>query len=266
MSRTAGFGAFICSVVLTVTFLQDRGWRGIVPLHSTREDVERLLGAPMMPGGITYDLKTERVNVGYSDGGCAKGKPAEWNVPLNTVIGIRVYPQTKLMLSDLRIDLKGFEKFIDPYNADSVSYSNNEQGISINTQSSGKVILLEYFPLAKDNHLRCPVQPAGGDARKFDEYSNLPFSDEKARLDNFAITLRKEPQFKGYIIVYAGPRARPGEAQARAKRAKNYLVKAHGIEVTRIFAIDGGNRDRLEVELYALPSSLSPPTPKPNRN
>ena len=91
MSRTARFGAFFCSCVLTVSFLQDRGWRGIAPLHSTREDVERLPGAPMEPGGITYDLKTERVNVVYSDGGCAKGKPAEWNVPLNTVIGIRVY-------------------------------------------------------------------------------------------------------------------------------------------------------------------------------
>ena len=221
----------------------------------------------MMPGGITYDLKTERVNVVYSDGGCAKGKPAEWNVPLNTVIGIRVYPQTKLMLSDLRIDLTGFEKFINPHNPDSVSYSNNEQGISINTQSNGEVNLVEYFPLPRDNHLRCPVQPAGGDARKFDEYSNLPFSDEKARLDNFAIHLQQnEPQFKGYIIVYVGPRARSGTAQARAKRAKDYLVKVRGIEAARIVTIEGGHRDRLEVELYALPSSLSPPTPKPYRN
>ena len=138
--------------------------------------------------------------------------------------------------------------------------------VSASTRIERRSNRLEYFPLAKENDLRCPVQPAGGDARKFDEYSNLPFSDEKARLDNFAIHLRKEPQFKGYITVYAGPRARPGEAQTRAKRAKDYLVKAHGIEVARIVTIDGGNRDRLEVELYALPSSLSPPTPKPYRN
>jgi len=267
MSFTTRIGALICALLATESFLQAQGWRGIVPLHSTRKDVERLLGAPMMPGGTTYDLKTERVNVVYSDGGCAEGKPAEWNVPPNTVIGIRVYPQTKLTLSDLRIDLKGFEKFINPHNADSVSYSNNEEGISINTQSNGEVVLLEYFPLPRDNSLRCPVQPAGGDARKFDEYSNLPFSDEKARLDNFAIYLQKnEPQFKGYIIVYAAREARSGEAQARAKRAKNYLVKVRGVEAARIVTMDGGQRDRSEVELYALPSSMSPPTPNPYRN
>ena len=58
-----------------MSFLQAQGWRGIVPLHSTRADVERLVGSPMTPNGITYDLKNERVNVVYSDGGCAKGQP-----------------------------------------------------------------------------------------------------------------------------------------------------------------------------------------------
>jgi len=259
-------GHFLFVSIVIVGFLQERGWRGIKPLHSTREDVERLIGLPMMPDGITYDLKTERVNVVYSDGGCAKGKPAEWNVPLNTVIGIRVYPQTKMMLSDLQIDLEGFEKFINPHNPDSVSYTNNEQGIGISTQSSGEVIVLEYFPLATENYLRCRLQPAVPDARKFDEYSTLPISDEKARLDNFAVHLQNEPQLNGYIIVYAGPRARPGEAKTRAKRAKEYLVKARGLDPARIIILVGGKRDRLEVELYALPSSISPPTPNPYRN
>jgi len=43
-----------------------QGWRGIVPLHSTRKDVERLIGGPMQPGGMTYDLEEGRVNVTYS--------------------------------------------------------------------------------------------------------------------------------------------------------------------------------------------------------
>jgi hypothetical protein len=46
----------------------------------------------------SLDLQTERVNVGYSHGGCQKGE--EWDVPSGTVTMITVYPQTKVMLSD----------------------------------------------------------------------------------------------------------------------------------------------------------------------
>ena len=136
--------------------------------------------------------------------------------------------------------------------------------MSLRTAPNGEVISIQYFPQTKDNHLRCSTAPQGGEARKFDEYSNLPFSDEKARLANFALHLRDEPDFKGYIIVYAGKNTRSGEPEARAKRAKNYLVRVRGIEATRIVTIDGGCRDRLEVELYALPNSMSPPIPNPN--
>lgn len=271
MRITISIVTCICGLLATASFSQAQGWRGIVPLHSTREDVERLIGAPMMPNGITYDLKNERVNVGYSDGSCGKSQ-AEWNVPSGTVTSIIIYPQAKLMLFDLSIDLNRFEKFINPHNPDSVYYNNNEQGISFGTKSTGEVVVIEYFPAAKDSYLRCPNyspdQLSNDEMQyyKFDEYFSIPFSDEKARLDNFAIHLRKEPQLKGYIIVYAGPRARSGTAQARAKRAKDYLVKVRRIDEGRIVTMDGGCKDRLEVELYAPPNSMSPPTPNPNRN
>src|SRR5437762_3045701 len=89
---------------------QQQGWRGIVPLHSTREDVERLIGPPMKPGGITYDLTDERVNIGYSAVPCTKGWPYGWNVPKDTVTSIRVYTKKKLNLSDLRLDLRTYTK------------------------------------------------------------------------------------------------------------------------------------------------------------
>ena len=255
-------GQVLFLLVFTAAFVQERGWRGITPLHSTREDVERLIGPPMMPGGITYDLKAERVNVGYSDGACAKGQPSEWNVPLNTVTHITIYPRTKLMLSDLQRDLSRFEKFINPHNPDSVFYNDGENGISIGTQSNGEVVIIEYFPTRKDSNLRCPTAPqSSGNPPKFDEFSHLKLSDEKARLDNFAKHLYNEWQLNGYIIVYARPRARSGDAAARAKRAKDYLVKVHRIDEARIVTVDGGCRKRAEVELYALPSSMAPPTP-----
>ena len=262
MGVTTTIAACICGLLTAASLVQEAGWRGIVPLHSTRADVERLIGPPMKPWGITYDLQSERVNVGYSHGGCEKGE--EWNVASGTVTMITVYPQTKVMLADLKIDTNRFKKFLDPQIEDSI-FTNEAEGMSIRTTSNGEVISIQYFPAAMDNHLRCPAAPQGGGARKFDEYSNIPFSDEKARLDNFAIHLRKELQLKGYIIVYGGQKTPSGKIQARAKRAKNYLVKVRGIEATRIVTMGGGRRDRLEVELYALPSSMSPPTPNPNR-
>src|SRR5215510_11066963 len=43
-------------------------WRGIVPLISTRSDVERLLGKPNDSG--LYELNGEAASVIYSDGPC----------------------------------------------------------------------------------------------------------------------------------------------------------------------------------------------------
>ncbi|MBD0327103.1 MAG: hypothetical protein ICV68_11765, partial [Pyrinomonadaceae bacterium] len=49
--------------------------------------------------------------------------------------------------------------------------------------------------------------------RKFDEFPNLAFDDQKARLDNLAIQLANEPGSTGYIIVYSGRTSRAGQAQ-----------------------------------------------------
>jgi hypothetical protein len=75
------------------------------------------------------------------------------------------------------------------------------------------------------------------EARRFDEYGNLSFYDEKARLDNFAIQLRFEPTSSGYIIVY-GTCGR--EAEARTVRSKNYLVTKRRIDAGRLVTIDAG--------------------------
>jgi hypothetical protein len=100
-------------------------------------------------------------------------------------------------------------------------------------------------------------------ARKFDEYGNIAFNDEKARLDNFAVQLQQEPGAQGYIIAYGGRRARTGEAQARADRAKDYLVNNRQIDAGRIVTVDGGHKEDLTVELWIVPTGATPPTASP---
>jgi PKD domain len=100
-------------------------------------------------------------------------------------------------------------------------------------------------------------------ARKVDEYGNIRFNDEKARLDNFAIELQNDPTSQGYLICYGGRKGRAGEAQARCDRAKNYLTTTRGIDASRIVTVDGGYRENLTVELWVVPSGATPPAASP---
>jgi len=106
------------------------------------------------------------------------------------------------------------------------------------------------------NSCTTAVKPAPVPARKFDEYGNIRFNDEKARLDNYAIQLQNEPGSTGTIIVYGSC---AGEAQQRGDRAKDYLVNTRGIEAGRITVIDGGCRAELKVELWIVPQGSTPP-------
>jgi Bacterial Ig domain len=100
--------------------------------------------------------------------------------------------------------------------------------------------------------VRTPIVPA----RKFDEYGNIRFNDEKARLDNYAIQLQNEPGSTGTIIVYGSC---TGEGQQRGDRAKDYLVNTRGIEAGRITVVDGGCRADLTVQLWIVPQGAPAP-------
>jgi len=68
----------------------------------------------------------------------------------------------------------------------------------------------------------------------------IRWEDEKARLDNFAIQLTVDPALVGYIFVNDGKEMCTGEAQARAMRAKRYVVEHRGVPWNRvIWRLDG---------------------------
>lgn len=101
--------------------------------------------------------------------------------------------------------------------------------------------------------VRTPIKPP----RKFDEYGNIRFNDEKARLDNFAVQLQNEPGSTGYIIGYGSCDA---EGMTRANRAKDYLVNTRGIDAGRIMTVDGGCLPELQVQLWIAPQGAAAPT------
>lgn len=99
--------------------------------------------------------------------------------------------------------------------------------------------------------------------RKVDEYGDISFTEEKRRLAALAAELRTEADYVGYIIVYAGRRSCRHQADLRAARAKNFLVRKLKFPTDRIITIDGGYREELAVELYAFPHTAPAPYASP---
>ena len=144
----------IC-LTLVADSLHAKDWHGIIPLHSTRADVERLLGPAKDPCKCIYESQEANVQVFYSAGDCKRGGTGGWNVPPNTVIRFTVYPKTKKRLSDLKIDERKYKKTEDPELPGIFYYTDKEEGLVISVDRD-VVIDYGFEPSAKDINLHCP--------------------------------------------------------------------------------------------------------------
>ena len=280
--------AFACSCLtlgLTVA-ANAKEWRGITPLLSTRLDVERLLGEPPPPQDGTgqytlyktssiYFLEEGEVHIVFAEKDVRTAVDCLGKIPAGTVLMIQVKPKNDWTLSDLQLDEKKLRKF-DPSQPPDLGfegYIDESEGLVIRTFKS-RVEQINYLATAQDKHL-CPGYYENQEAfvelfvcglrsfQKFDEYGDIAFKDEKARLDNIAIELKTEPDTQLYIIGYAGRKARAGEAQTRANRAKHYLDSERRLDAGRVITIDGGHREELTLEFYIAPAGVQPPISSP---
>lgn len=267
-----------CIVVLVfgATSASAKVWRGIEPLHSSRADVERLLGPPNYQG-TRYDFPEETGSIEYAVDGCKEGLPGGWNVPKDIVIKIEIYLKSPRETNDVLIPGKEYEEIYGSDLPGYKEYIDNEEGIRF-FSDNGVVHHLEYIPAAKDKGLSCgdykyaaPVR-AGVKLKRverltWDQFGDKPFEEAKGRLDNFVIQLfnldKKDSQWHGYIVVYAGSRAYAGEAQFKADCYRNYLVRFRGMDPAKLFAANGGFREEPYVELYLQPADFYPPLMEP---
>lgn len=264
-------GVLACVFAFAPKDVAAKAWRGIVPLHSTHADVEKLLGRPTFEDS-GYDIDGEQVLIRYSAQGCEEGLPGGWNVPPNTVVNISVSSTNDLKLTDVLVPGKNYEQIYGTHTPH-VDYVDVQDGVRYRTVD-GSVQTISYFGAeADDKKLRCgeykyaaPV-PAGAKNKfeqyPFDSFGKIPFEDAAARLDNFVIQLlnlnQGTPRYRGFIIVYAGRSAYDKEAQSVTECYKNYLVKVREADLETIVAVDGGYRDAFIVELYIMPNDAYPP-------
>jgi hypothetical protein len=148
----------IFSAILLCNAPSLQGWKGIAPLHSSRADVERLLGTPSTPckNLCSYETKSEVVLVRYSGDSCTNNEDNRWRVPAGTVISVTINLQERPRFSNLKLNRKKFTKTNDPELHGYTSYTSAELGVHYSVNAEGRVYSINWFPSLKDeNALRC---------------------------------------------------------------------------------------------------------------
>lgn len=136
---------------------RESGWRAIVPLHSKRSEVEKLLGQPaeLLPGSALYRTKDGTVRISYSDGTPCGTKGSHWRVPADTVIIVDVTLSPGHLVSKLNLDEAKYTKKSGGHLPEEVYYVNEEKGEVLRV-FNGEVLNIHYGPKTSDKDLKCP--------------------------------------------------------------------------------------------------------------
>ena len=116
------------------------------------------------------------------------------------------------------------------------------------------VLIGSWLPLQTNGVPLSPTTP-------FDQYGAISWEDEKARLDNFAIQVQNDEKLIGYILVFDAVGGCPGEAQARAIRAKRYIVEHRGLAWNRVIWRREGYLEGISTRLQPAPRQVILPHP-----
>ncbi|HEV2836559.1 MAG TPA: hypothetical protein VGW58_14655, partial [Pyrinomonadaceae bacterium] len=139
--------------------VEARAWRSIVPLQSTRNDVERLLGPPPPPenhpfrgyvlhkGRSIYSLDEGEIYIVFAEQDSPSDLDCVSSISEGTVLWIGVSLKKGLKTSELGVDLKSFNKF-DPSEPRGIGYDAfiDEQDGFMLRRFRGMVENLWYFP------------------------------------------------------------------------------------------------------------------------
>jgi hypothetical protein len=254
-------------------------WSGIKLLQSACDDVKRGLGVDKCeyPKSV-YRFPRETVTVGFVVCPCpirCYHASGGWNVPRGTVSGITRQFFTSVSIEEFDVK-NGNWATAETDMIGQLLYTNTEEGILIDTLD-GKVLRITYIPSpGKHEDKACPpctVPPSPSNAGRAGKslwlrgYDGRDAETEERLLDEFAAELRKQGNFRGYIMATDGCLKR-GEAAILAERAKKYLVNIRGIDSSRIIIIDAGQDTGLAIELHVRertapsPAILSSEYPK----
>jgi hypothetical protein len=257
-------------------FSQSNAWNGIVPLHSTRSQVAKILGTPKEKtvfDAFKYESKDGQVEIYYSDKKC----DAAWDIPMDTVLSLKVYPVSLAgkSLDELKIDKNNFSVSID--DAFYAKWTNAEEGLQYYFyQIDKELISIYYLPKKSDNNLRCngfpPFAPEGQHYTSWVSpfyKKNLSkgenFNEVIARFQNILVELGnlEKEKYNAYVVVYFDDKLPFREYERYLTRIKQYVLKTWKVPSKALTVIEGGMREDSQIEFYILPQEWKPPAPNP---
>lgn len=255
----------ILSTISVFTQVQFEIRKKIVPLHSSRADVEKIARFVKIFGNfVGYETDNEFIYVYYSKAECVGHG---WNVPVDRVLDYRSYPKRDLMFEDV---LKANKNLIETVDDTATSYLINQTDGIVYVGQVGegqKVEYISFNPLPSDSDLRC---------KGFPEYSLV--SDHYAPFDTFTIKntsnwdvtqiyntlhrVKENPDLKGYIFIYCKKREKL-KCQELKKKVERYVFNSSNLKSNQIVVILGGYRSRIEIETFLIPKDNPPPVARP---
>lgn len=99
------------------------------------------------------------------------------------------------------------------------------------------------------------------DENVYREIAEVGYAYSDLAFDDFAATLKRQPESVGYLVIRASKNSLPGAWRRIARRDEQIIRKEHGIDAGRLRSIDAGYSDDefAEVELWILPDGAPPP-------
>jgi hypothetical protein len=267
--------------LLTLAVLaQPNSWRGLIPLRSTKSDVEKLLGKPIgsnYPFSKTYEFESGKVYVHYSDGKCLDG----WNVTENTVIDFHIYDWSLMAKTaqDLNLNEKDYfvkntdipePTWIDPVAGRSFHF---RQGLE-NERIGFVLDSISYMPTRSDKDKRCSGFPPFAPERNYFTMDTWPFLDPReaknaffvnvAQIDNTMIHLgHLGDNYTGYALIYFD-KSRPFTFyKQQFEKLKGFINKRWASRAGKFIFIEAGFQQKSEIRLYIIPNDWPPPVPSP---
>jgi hypothetical protein len=230
-----------CQLIATVTIAPNAP-SGIVPLHivtgDSKVDIEFTVTPPACPRVIIncpQPLDTEAMFTASIIGGVPNTKVVyNWTVSTGTIVS----GQGTASIFVVR----------------QVTPSPLIRSVTASVEVTGYDAVCPMSASCSSAVAECP--PHGSvvpGSKVFDSFGSFGMDDEgeMARLDNFAIELRNNPQTQGYLVYFNG-------GADRATFAMNYLMNTRGIERNRIRIVPGGRCSGILIELDIGPLNTTP--------
>jgi hypothetical protein len=145
------------SVDISGDWMDSQTWRDLSPLRSTRVEIEKRFGKPMLEGNrprhAIYKDEQGMFSFIYSSGDCTVVGDLKWKAPTDTLLRIDIYPVMPFPISKAWFRE---HKFVEKEDLDVHQIYYRKDGVSVTVQSEdSKVFRVTYFPASKQKDFQC---------------------------------------------------------------------------------------------------------------